>query len=168
MWLIDSGDSRHMIGDCRNFSSMKEKKTPHKVELGDEKSYVVKGIGQATIKMESCNSIHLSNIFYVSGLKKNLVSISYLEEKGDRVAFVDGKVLVWYKDSKIENTRVIGTCEGWLYKILGQNTQTIVHGDINLSELWHRRYDHLHYHPSLKQMVVGIPELQSVHEVVSR
>jgi hypothetical protein len=79
MWLIDSGASRHITGDCRNFSSMKEKETPHKVELGDNKSYAFKGIGQATIKMESGNSIHLSNVLYVLGLKKNLVSISCLE-----------------------------------------------------------------------------------------
>jgi hypothetical protein len=36
MWLIDS--------DRKNFSSMKEKETPHKVELGDKNSYAVKGI----------------------------------------------------------------------------------------------------------------------------
>ena len=111
-----------MIGDRKNFSSMKENETPHKVELGDKNSYAVKGIGQGTIKMESGNSIHLSNVLYVPGLKKNLVSISCLEEKGDRVDFLDGKVLVWSKDSKIENARVIGTCEGRLYKLLGQNT----------------------------------------------
>jgi hypothetical protein len=81
MWLIDSGYSRHMTGDRRNFSSMKEKETPHKVELGDNKSYAVKRIGQVTIKMESGNYIHLSNVLYVLGFKKNLVSISCLEEK---------------------------------------------------------------------------------------
>jgi hypothetical protein len=83
-----------MTGDCRNFSSMKEKETPHKVELGDNNSYADKGIGQATIKMESSNSIHLSNVLYVPSLKKNLIYISCLEEKGDRVAFVDRKVCV--------------------------------------------------------------------------
>jgi hypothetical protein len=151
-----------MTGDRKKFSSMKEKETPHKVELGDKNSYAVKGIGQATIKMESGNSIHLSNVLYVPSLKKNLVSISCLEEKGCRVAFMDGKVIVWSKDSKIENVRVIGTREGRLYKILGQNTQSLVHDKINPSELWNRRYAHLHYQSfqSLKQMVVGIPKLQ--------
>jgi hypothetical protein len=151
---------------------MKEKETSHKVEVGDKNSYTIKGIGQASIKMESGNSIHLSNVLYVPGLKKNLVSISCLEEKGDRVAFVDGKVLVWSKDSKIEDARVIGIREGRLYKLLGQNIQALVHDEINCvsSELWHRRYAHLHYQafPSLKQMVVGIPKLQSVHEGVCR
>jgi hypothetical protein len=75
-----------------------------------------------------------------------------LEEKGDRVSFVDGKVLAWYKDSKIENARVIGTLEGRLYKLLGQNTQSLVNDEINPSALWNRRYAHLHYQafPSLK------------------
>jgi hypothetical protein len=170
MWLIDSRASRHMTGDHRNFSSMKEKETPHKVELGDNNSYTFKGIGQATIKMESGNSIHISNVLYVPGLKKTLVYISCLEEKGDRVVFVNGKVLVWSKASSIENAKVIGTREGRLYKLLGQNNQALVHDEINPSELWHRRYAHLHYQdlPSLKQMVVGIPELQSVHEGVCR
>jgi hypothetical protein len=98
--VIDSGASRHMTGGRRNFSSMKEE-TPHKVELGDNNSYAVKGIGHVTIKMESSNSIHHSNVLYVPRLKKNLTYISCLEEKGDKVAFVDGKVLVWYKESKI-------------------------------------------------------------------
>jgi hypothetical protein len=73
MWLIDSGASRHMIGDCKNFSSMKEKETPHKVELGDRNSYAVKGIGKDTINMESSNSIHLSNVFICSWLEKKKI-----------------------------------------------------------------------------------------------
>jgi hypothetical protein len=73
------------------------------------------------------------------------------------------KFLVWSKDSKIEDARVIEIREGRLYKILGQNAQALVHDELNPSELWHRRYAHLHYQafPSLKYMVVGIPKLQS-------
>ena len=145
MWLIDSGSSMHMTGDYKNFSSMKEKQTPHKVELGDKNSYAVKGIGKASIKLESSNDVHLSNVLYVTSLKKNLLYISCLEDKGDRIAFVDGKVLVWSKDSKIEDARVIGIREGRLYKLLGQNAQALVHDELNPSELWHRRYAHLHY-----------------------
>jgi hypothetical protein len=53
----------------------------------------------------------LRNILYVPGLEKNLVSISFLEEKGNVIAFVDGKLLSWSRDFDIENARVIGTCE---------------------------------------------------------
>jgi hypothetical protein len=140
------------------------------VEIGDNNSYAVKGLGKASIKMESGNNVHLNNVLYVPGLKKNLVYISCLVDKGYRIAFVDGKVLVWSEHSKIEDARVIGIPEGRLYKLLGQNTQALVHDELNPSELWHRRYAHLHYQalPSLKQMIVGIPELQSVHEGICR
>jgi hypothetical protein len=87
-----------MTGDCEKLSSMNEKKISHRVELGDTNCYVVKGIGKASIELESCNNVHLSNVFYVLGLKNNLVSNSYLEDKGDIITFVDGKVCVWSKD----------------------------------------------------------------------
>jgi hypothetical protein len=63
-----------------------------RVELGDNNSYVVKGIVKASIELELGNNIHLNNVLYVPGLKKNFVSISCLEDKGDRITFVDGKV----------------------------------------------------------------------------
>ena len=37
------------------------------------------------------------NILFVPGIKKNLLSISALDAKGMRVAFVDGQVLMWPK-----------------------------------------------------------------------
>ena len=69
MWLIDSGASRHMIGDHENISSIKKKETSHKVELGDNNSYAIKGLGKASIKMKSGNNVHLNNVLYVPDLK---------------------------------------------------------------------------------------------------
>jgi hypothetical protein len=85
--------------------------------------------------LKSGNNVHLSNVLYVPGLENNLVSISCLESKGNRIAFVDGEVLLsWSRDSNIENAKVIGTREGRVYRLLE------------------------------RIMVEGIPELQSTHE----
>jgi hypothetical protein len=97
------------------------------VELGYKNSSRVKGIGKSSIELELGNNVHLSNFSYVPDLKKNLVSISCLEYKGDRIEFFDGKLLVWSKDSKIEDARVIRIHEGILYKLLGQDAQALVH-----------------------------------------
>jgi len=45
-----------------------------------------------------------------------------------------------------------------------------VHNDIKPSELWHRRYAHLHYKalPALKQIVLGVPDLQMDHNCVCK
>jgi hypothetical protein len=107
MWIINSGASRHMKRDQARLSNLNEKKTSYKVELGDKTTYPVEGFGQASIKMKIGNYVHLSNVLYVPGLEKNLVSISFLEYKGTRIDFVDGKMLSWHKDSNIENARVV-------------------------------------------------------------
>jgi hypothetical protein len=170
MWIIDSGASRHMTRDQARLSNLNEKKTSYKVELGDKTTYPVEGFGQATIKMKTGNYIHLSNVLYVPSLEKNLVSISCLEDKGNRIAFVDGKVLSWHKDSSIENARVIESREGNLYRLLEQNEEALVHDEVNPNELWHRRYAHINYQALhfLKRMVEGIPELQSTHEGICK
>jgi hypothetical protein len=159
MWIIDSGASRHMTGDQTRLSNLNEKKTSYKVELGYKSTYPVEGFGQASVKLKSGNHVHLSNVLYVPGLEKNLVSISCLEDKGNRIAFVYGEVLSWHKNSSIENARVIGRREGNLYRLLEQNEEALVHEEVNPNELWHRRYAHINYQALsfLKRMVEGIP-----------
>jgi hypothetical protein len=159
MWISDSGASRHMTGNRVRLSNLNEKKRSHKVVLGDKNNSPVKGIGQASIKLESGNNVHLSNVLYVPGLENNLVSISCIEDKGNRIAFVDGEVLSWSRDSSIENARVIGTREGRLYRLLERNVEALIHDEVNPSDLWHKRYAHLNYQalPFLKKMVEGIP-----------
>jgi hypothetical protein len=135
MWIIDSGASRHMMRDQARLSNLNANKTLYKVELGDKTTYPVEGFGQAAIKRKTSNYVHLSNVLYVFGLENNLVSIFCLEDKGNIIFFVDGKVLSWHKDSNIENARVIGSREGNLYRILEQNEEALVHDEVNSNEL---------------------------------
>ena len=50
-------------------------------------------------------------VMYVPGKKKNLLSISALENKLFRVSFVDGKVLIWEKGKTIDDAVEIGVEE---------------------------------------------------------
>jgi hypothetical protein len=45
----------------------------------------------------------MKDVLYVPGLMKNLLSISALDKKGCRVAFIDGEVLMWPKGKTIED-----------------------------------------------------------------
>jgi len=92
-------------------------KSSYSIEPGDNKSYPMRGIGSTSLELEYGGNIHLNNILFVQGLHKSLLSISSLEDKGDRVAFIDGKLVVWGKKSSIENGRMIGIWEGRLYKL---------------------------------------------------
>ena len=61
----------------------------------------------------------MKDILYVPGLKNNLLSISSLDKKGFRVAFVDGKVLMWKKGKTIDDAVEIGVEGEGLYKLKG-------------------------------------------------
>ena len=56
----------------------------------------------------------MKNVLFVPGLKKNLLSISALDAKGMRPAFVDGQVIIWPKGKTIDDAIVIGEQEGHL------------------------------------------------------
>ena len=75
---------------------------------------------------------------FVPRLKKNLLSISALDAKGMRVAFVDGQVLMWPKGKSIDDV-------GGLYKLKDQPEQALVHDSVEPNDLWHRRPAHVHY-----------------------
>jgi hypothetical protein len=113
-WLRDSGASKHMTGDKDTLSSLLEKKSYHKVSLGDDYQYSIKGLGEATYKLDSRTPMRMKDVLYVSGFKKNLLSISALDKKGFRVALVYGEIIMWSKGKTIEDAIVIGIEEGGL------------------------------------------------------
>jgi hypothetical protein len=63
------------------------------VELSDNTKYAVKGVGTTSFQLKSRKILKMSEVLYVPGLKKNLLSISTMEDRGYAVEFVDGQVL---------------------------------------------------------------------------
>eukprot|EP00253_Pinus_taeda_P015808 PITA_15808 len=90
-WLIDSGASRHFTGYKEALSNLIEKETNLEIVLGDNTKYSVKGVGNVTLQLIQGNTIHLQEVLYVLDLKKNLVSVLAMEDKGYKVTFIDGK-----------------------------------------------------------------------------
>ena len=131
---------------------------------------MIKGVGEASYKLESRKQLKMKDVLYVPGLKNNLPSISELEKKGFKIAFVDGQVLMWPKGKLIDDAIVIGVEDGELYKLKGKSNQDLVHSTINPSELWHRRFAHLHCKALLivSKAVTGLLELQVNHEGVCK
>ena len=77
-----------MMRQNKTLSRLEEKKSPQKVSLGDDYQYLIKGIGEASYTIDSGNPLKMKEVLYVPGLKKNLLSISALDKKGFRVAFI--------------------------------------------------------------------------------
>ena len=86
----------------------------------------MKGMGEASYRLDFGKSMKMKDVLYVPGLKKNLLSISTLDKKGIRVAFVDGEVLMWTKGKTIDDAVVIGVEEGGLYRLQGHVYSTLM------------------------------------------
>ena len=106
----------------------------------------------------------LRDVLYVPGLKKNLVSISMIEDQGLGVSFLDGHVHMFPKTVGPYALVTIGVRCGKLYRLLFQPQHALAHSNDNeLCELWHRRMAHLH-HPALgllRHLVTCLPEFST-------
>jgi hypothetical protein len=138
-WLIDNGAFKHMTGQRDILSYLTENNFPQKVTLGDDYQYPIKGVGESNYKLDSGTPMKMNDILYVPGLTKTLLSISTLENKYFRVAFIDEDVLMWPKGKTMEETILIGKEEGGLYKLKGHSEAALTHSIENSCELWHRR-----------------------------
>jgi hypothetical protein len=116
-WLIDIGSSRHMTGFRDHLINLVDKETNLHVVLGDDARYIVKGVGTSTFQLDFDMHIQLSEVLYVPRMKRNLVLISALEDKGYKVTFYKGKFLAWHKDSHMNFSKVIGVRENSLYRL---------------------------------------------------
>ena len=64
-WLVDSGASKHMTGYKDSLSCLVQKESPHKVMLGDDYQYPIKGMGEASYKLDSGKSMKMKDVLYV-------------------------------------------------------------------------------------------------------
>ena len=85
----------------------------------------------------------MKEVLFIPGLKKNLLSISSLDAKGMRVAFIDVQVIMWPKGKTINDAVVIGEQEVGLYKLKGHPEQALVHDTVEPSELWNSEGLHM-------------------------
>ena len=169
-WIIENGASKHMTRFKESFEKLSEHNSIHKVKLGDDYQYPIKGSGESSYKLDTRKSMKMKDVLFVPGLKKNLLSISTLDAKGMRVSFVDGQVLMWPRGKTSDDAIVGGEQEGGLYKLKSHPEQALVHDIVEPNELWHRRLAHVHYRalPLASKVVEGLPEIQAKHEGVCK
>ena len=115
---------------------MVEKETNLRIIRGDNAIHPVKGFGCVKFHFDFGESILLQDVVYVLGLK-NLVSISALEDKGMRFAFIKGKVLSWLVGSYMRNAFTLGSRFEVLYRVTGRPLLAMVHDKNHQSKLWH-------------------------------
>ncbi|GJW41293.1 retrovirus-related pol polyprotein from transposon TNT 1-94 [Tanacetum coccineum] len=161
LWYLDSGCSKHMIGDrslltnfVNNFLGI--------VKFGNDHVEKILGYGDYQI-----GNVTISRVFYVEGLGHNLFSVGQLCNSNLEVAFR-------------QHTCFIRNLDGvdLLTRSRGSNLYTLSLGDMMVSSpiclllkasktkswLWHRRLSHLNFsainHLARHGLVQGLPKLK--------
>jgi len=81
-WYVDSGCSRHMIGNKELLFEYEEKIGGGSVTFGDNTKDQIKGYGVIVR-----GDVDINQVAYVNGLKHNLISVSQLCDNGLDVFF---------------------------------------------------------------------------------
>eukprot|EP00253_Pinus_taeda_P009733 PITA_09733 len=149
VWYLDSGASFHMSGDKNLFSTLEEKDLQMRIEMGDDGKYRVSSEATVVFQREHGAPLTLTDVKYVPSLKKNLVFVAMLEDKGYDVVFSKGNVflrhIVYYdvtKDArkKLDPTAELGILVGYTdtphnYGVYLPTTQrTLVHRVLTFDE----------------------------------
>lgn len=93
-WFLDSGASFHMTNNNFLFSTLEEKDLQILIVMGNDEKYSVSGVGMVIFQREHGVHLSLTDVKCVRGLKRNLVLIAMLEDRGYVVVFSKGKVFL--------------------------------------------------------------------------
>ena len=167
-WFLDSGCSRHMTPSKHEFEKYIELKHPVSVGLADESNILGYGIGNIKIKLFDGNElvpVVIKNVLFVPKLKRKLLSITDITDRGSSVTFKEKSCTLKMKDK----TFLFGQRHGKLWRLYCQREQCFLssaecfYAKETSLNLWHQRYGHLS-HGNLdilnkKNMVEGIGTL---------
>ena len=86
---MDSGCSKHMTSDVKNFLSLKTLQGGG-VSFDDGKKGYILGVGKVGRSLEDS----IDNVYHVDGLKYSFLSVSQICDKGNEVKFTSEKCTV--------------------------------------------------------------------------
>ena len=153
-WRVDSGASKHVCKDRSLFKTLVSVEDGKVLYMGNTSTVDVKGIGPVELVFNSEKSLTLNDVFFVSEVRKNLISGFLLNKFGfkqvyeaDKFILSKGSVFVGkgYAASDMFKLNVNNVSSG---NAINVSTYMLVH---SISSLWHNRLGHVNY-KRLKEM----------------
>ncbi|GJX97225.1 putative ribonuclease H-like domain-containing protein [Tanacetum coccineum] len=157
--VIDSGCSRHMIGNMSYLIDYEEIDGGYVAFVGNPKGGKI--IGKGTVKT---GNLDFKNVYFVKELKFNLFSVSHMCDKKNSVLLNDTECIVLSPNFKlIDKSQVLLRVprKNNMYSVDLKNivpkgglTCLFVKATSDESKLWHRRLGHLNF-KTLNKLVKG-------------
>lgn len=171
-WFLDTGCSNHMTGH-RDWLIDFDDSVKSKVKFADNSIISAEGIGKVMITRNKGKPAYVTNVLYVPSMKTNLLSLGQLLEKGFSMNLKDNFIDVF--DAKGRKVLKAPLCKNRTFQVNLNATEVECFSStsaIGENWLWHQRYGHLNFKSltqlAAKQMVIGLPLLQSPKQLCER
>eukprot|EP00253_Pinus_taeda_P014181 PITA_14181 len=175
IWFLDCGCSNHMIGNIALFSKLGQN-VKSQVTLGTDSKIYVMGKGEVKIFTKKGEKKTIADVYYVPGMKCNLLSIGQLVQKGYNVFFVNDVCTIMDRAPSKRCIAEVKMTRNRMFPLtiktdlknkeviaaMSQEAFQSVPKDDNW--LWHLRFGHLNFAGlnllSRKRMVRGLPLIE--------
>nr|GFB38666.1 putative ribonuclease H-like domain-containing protein [Tanacetum cinerariifolium] len=128
--VIDSGCSRHIIGNMSYLSDFEELNRGYVAFGGNHNGGKITGKGKI-----KTGKLDFDDVYFVKELKFNLFSVSQMCDKKNNVLFTDTECIVLSSDFKLPD-KIIPS---------GDLTCLFAKATLDESNLWHRRLGHVNF-----------------------
>lgn len=166
-WSLDSGETFH-VNFRRDFFEEFADNVYGVVYFADKSKLKPSGLGTIRLKLSGLPDFLLHNVLYLPQLRRNLLTLVHIHQKGQSIHMFDGKVEV--RKSSDHSLVMMGIEEERLLKLQGtfaraHNFSYSSHydeGTFPSSLLWHAIFGHLNYENLRllkKNGVIGLPTI---------
>ena len=151
IWYLDNGASNHMSGNRLFFNELDET-TLGKVRFGDDSRIDIRGKGSVRFLFKGGEKKILNNVYYIPGLRSNIISLGQATEVGCKVRMKDDTLTLLDCNGRlmVKTTR----SKNRLYKVVlhADQAQCLLASSASGSSIWHDRLGHINAE-KLKMMV---------------
>ena len=150
LWFLDTGATHHLTHSREWLHDYKMLSKPLEVRFGDNGMKMAIGKGTINLPINSKSTITMTNVYFVPGLAKNLLSVSEATSNGMVLEFHNNHAIIHHKLSSGEEIKTTCPRMGRLYPLkVMENTlieanMVSSHHEIDPTLLWHHRLGHLH------------------------
>jgi transposase InsO family protein len=93
-WIIDSGASRHFSGNAHAFNSIEPSSLTGTAVSAGGQNHPIQGQGNVNLPSSTGEIKQVSSVYFVPGLKRNLLSVGQIAELGCLVIFDETRCIV--------------------------------------------------------------------------
>jgi hypothetical protein len=166
VWYLDSGCSNHMVGN-KDWLFDFDESFKDSVKLGNDSKMMV--MGKGNLKLFINGKIHvISNVYYLPGLRTNLLSIGQMQQKNVTIVFKNDTCKAYHEDKGLIFSTQMSANKMYIIIAPVIIPMCLQASKIERTQLWHNRYGHLSINGlkllNQKDMVKGLPELGDLEE----